>query len=84
MTSRTILAATYKTLLTLFITMDKNTRAKAKSLFSANLGKSGRAASWAVAIVGVAAYTYWTNYDNGQTFTKEDQSKWNAAKDVKK
>jgi hypothetical protein len=46
--------------------------------------QSGRAASWAVAIVGVAAYTYWTNYDNGQTFTKEEQSKWNAAKDVKK
>lgn len=32
-------AAAYKTLLNLFITMDKNTRAKANSLFSANLGK---------------------------------------------
>ena len=46
--------------------------------------QSGRAASWAVAIVGVAAYTYWTNYDNGQKFTKEDQSKWNAGKDVQR
>jgi len=46
--------------------------------------QSGRAASWAVAIVGVAAYTFWTNYDNGQAFTKEDQSKWNAAKDDKR
>eukprot|EP00536_Pseudo-nitzschia_multiseries_P001960 jgi/Psemu1/4607/gm1.4607_g len=42
------------------------------------------AASWAVAVVGVAAYTFWTNRDNGQVFTKEDQSKWNAAKEEKK
>lgn len=64
--------------------MDKKVKARANSLFSANLGKSGRAASWAVAIVGVTAYTYWTNHDNGQTFTKEDQSRWNAAKDERK
>lgn len=45
--------------------------------------QGGRAASWLVAIVGVAGYTYWTNRDNGQTFTKEEQSKWNAGKDKK-
>jgi hypothetical protein len=32
----------------------------------------------------VAAYTYWTNLDNGKAFTKEEQSKWNAAKEGKK
>lgn len=64
--------------------MDKKAKPNINALFSANLGKGGRAASWAVAVVGVAAYTFWTNRDNGQVFTKEDQSKWNAAKEEKK
>ena len=43
--------------------------------------KKGRAASWFVASLGAAAYTYWTNRENGQVFTKEDQTKWNASKE---
>ena len=43
----------------------------------------GKAASWLVALVGVAGYTYWTNRDNGQTFSKEEQSNWNAGKEKK-
>jgi len=62
---------------------NKKIKANANALFSANLGKGGKAASWAVAIVGVAAYTYWTNRDNGQVFTKEEQSRWNAVKETK-
>jgi hypothetical protein len=30
-----------------------------------------------------AAYTYWTNRDNGEIFTKEEQAKWNANKEAK-
>lgn len=63
--------------------MKNEARAKLNSLFSANLGKTGRVASWGVAIVGVAAYTYWENIENRQIFTKEDQSRWNSAKDEK-
>ena len=62
--------------------MDKF-KENANKAFSAGLGKGGRAASWAVAIGGLAAYTYWTNRDNGDIFTKEDQAKWNAKKEAK-
>jgi len=60
--------------------MDK-LKANVNTIFSANLGKKGRAASWFVAFLGAAAYTYWTNRENGQVFTKEDQTKWNASKE---
>ncbi|KAG7368673.1 hypothetical protein IV203_031416 [Nitzschia inconspicua] len=58
-------------------------KANANKFFSAGLGKGGRTASWLVAIGGLAAYTYWTNRDNGEIFTKEEQLKWNAAKEAK-
>jgi len=59
-------------------------KGNANKVFSANLGKRGKAASWGVAIFGLAAYTYLTNYDNGRVFTKEEQSKWNASKEGEK
>lgn len=29
-----------------------------------------------------AAYTYWTNRDNGEIFTKEEQLNWNAQREA--
>lgn len=51
--------------------------------FSAGLGKGGRAGAWLVAIAGVAAWTWYENRENGESFSKEEQKAWNADKKAK-
>ncbi|KAI2513583.1 hypothetical protein MHU86_723 [Fragilaria crotonensis] len=49
-------------------------------LFSGGLGKGGRAAAWLTAIGVVAAWQYYENRNNGETFSKEEQLSWNEKK----
>ena len=60
--------------------MDK-VKANANKFFSAGLGRGGSLAAWLVAFGAVGAYTYYENKDNGKTFSKEEQQKWNLTKE---
>eukprot|EP00545_Synedropsis_sp_CCMP1620_P008484 CAMPEP_0119014598 /NCGR_PEP_ID=MMETSP1176-20130426/10033_1 /TAXON_ID=265551 /ORGANISM="Synedropsis recta cf, Strain CCMP1620" /LENGTH=67 /DNA_ID=CAMNT_0006967801 /DNA_START=97 /DNA_END=300 /DNA_ORIENTATION=+ len=49
-------------------------------LFSGGLGTRGKIAAWAVAFGAVGAWKYYENRNNGETFSKDEQEKWNKSK----
>eukprot|EP00339_Tiarina_fusa_P016541 CAMPEP_0117008602 /NCGR_PEP_ID=MMETSP0472-20121206/8053_1 /TAXON_ID=693140 ORGANISM="Tiarina fusus, Strain LIS" /NCGR_SAMPLE_ID=MMETSP0472 /ASSEMBLY_ACC=CAM_ASM_000603 /LENGTH=68 /DNA_ID=CAMNT_0004710677 /DNA_START=92 /DNA_END=298 /DNA_ORIENTATION=- len=59
--------------------MDK-VKTAADTAFNAGLPKGARGAAWILAIGAVAAYSVYENKDNGQTFSKDEQQKWNKEK----